>query len=141
MPVLDPKRGQPVGQPCRVHPNRGRPRGGPFGLGLTPHTVAVNPSTVLSGVVLPELDAVFRPGEVRSIEVTVVVHGGHEWGPPQDALELTVSAGPEGETFGSAVWQSVVMAGWSTAQMRERLRDDLVDFVAASSFGWGEQRT
>lgn len=100
----------------------------------------MEPSAALEHVIVPELDLVFRVGEVRSIEVTAVAHPGHEWEPAQDALELTVTAGPKGETFASAVWQSVVMAGWSTKQMRERLRSDLVDFVAESSFGWGELR-
>ncbi|VXB10390.1 hypothetical protein [Nocardioides sp. AX2bis] len=100
----------------------------------------MNLSIVLTDVVVPELDVVFRAGEVTPIEVTAVAHRGDEWEPAQDALELTVSAGPEGEVFASAVWQSVIMADWSIGQMRERLRSDLVDFVALSSFGWGEMR-
>lgn len=109
-------------------------------LGLTLHTVAVDPSTALASIVLPELASVFRPGEVRAIEICVATHQGDEWEPAQDVLELTVTAGPKSETFGTPVWQSVVMAGWTAAQVRNLLRDDLVDFVAESSFGWGERR-
>lgn len=82
----------------------------------------------------------FHPGEVRAIEICVARHRGDALDPVQDVLELTVTAGPKSETFGSAVWQSVVIARWTTVQMRERLRSDLVYFVAQSSFGRGEQR-
>lgn len=105
-----------------------------------PHTVAVDPSTALATIVLPELVNVFRPGEVRAIEICVATHRGDEWEPAQDVLELTVTAGSKAETFGAPVWQSVVMAGWTPGQVRKLLRDDLIDFVAQSSFGWGEQR-
>lgn len=114
--------------------------GDPVGLGLTLHTVAVDPSSALASIVLPELAGVFGPGEVRAIEVCAATHRGDALDPVQDVVELTMTVGPEAATFGSAVWQSVVMARWSTKQMRERLRSDLVDFVAENSLGRGEQR-
>ncbi|GAA0989634.1 hypothetical protein ENKNEFLB_03586 [Nocardioides aquaticus] len=105
-----------------------------------PHTDAVDPSTALANIVLPELDGIFRPGEVHAIEICVATHEGDELDPVQDVLELTLTVGPGSEAFGTAVWQSVVMARWTTTQMRWRLRSDLVDFAADRSFGWGEER-
>lgn len=110
------------------------------GRGRIHHNVAMDPVTALGSIVLPELANVFRPGEVRAIEICVVTHHGDEWEPAQDVLELTVTAGPNSETFGTPVWQATVMAGWTPAQVRNLLRDDLVDFIAESSFGWGEER-
>lgn len=58
----------------------------------------------------------------------------------QDVLELRLTAGPRGDAFGLLVWESAVMAGWSADQIGVRLRGELVDFIAETSFVGGEQR-
>lgn len=60
---------------------------------------------------------------------------GRRVGGLRDRGRLTVTVGPQLQTFGATVWQSVVMAEWTTDQMRQRLRDDLMDFVSGSSWG------
>lgn len=81
------------------------------------------------------MHGVFRTGEIRAIEICATTYKGDELEPAQDVLELTVTVGPQLQTFGATVWHSVVMAEWTTDQMRQRLRDDLMDFVSGSSWG------
>jgi hypothetical protein len=45
----------------------------------------------------------------------------------------------EGETYADAVVQAGV-PGQGVEDWRERLRANLVDFVAESRFGWGQNR-
>jgi hypothetical protein len=44
------------------------------------------------------------------------------------------------DTFQSYVYQVPQMEGWSARQVAHYLADQLQDFIAESSFGWGEQR-
>jgi hypothetical protein len=85
---------------------------------------------VASHVVAPALRAVFRPGEV--CELTLRVSNEAE-----GSVALQVAA--QGETFNYLVVQGNVpdmtAEAWS-----ENLRSLLVDFVAESRFGWGENR-
>jgi ketosteroid isomerase-like protein len=85
---------------------------------------------VAGDIVAPVVRAVFREGEVTAINLSDdEARGGSV------ALALTV----RGETFHDLVFQGDVeqltVAGW-----QERLRSNLVDFVAESRFGWGENR-
>jgi len=83
-----------------------------------------------SAVVLPALAAVFRDGEISAFALSF-----------SDELDgsvaLTLTA--KGETFTDLVVQGHV-DDTSPEEWRERLRSNLVDFVAESRFGWGENR-
>ena len=83
---------------------------------------------VASEIVLPALRAVFREGEVSAIHVDEALGG---------SVSLWLEA--QGETFNDLVVQGDV-EGLSGEDWRERLRSNLVDFVAESRFGWGENR-
>jgi hypothetical protein len=78
-------------------------------------------------VVLPAVEAVFREGEVGAIDLRS--SGG--------SLHISITVGDE--TFHDQVIQADVH-GQSSADWRERLRSNLVDFVAESRFGWGQNR-
>ncbi|MCW2814532.1 MAG: hypothetical protein JWN84_1987 [Nocardioides sp.] len=83
---------------------------------------------VLHTVVEPALRAVFAAHEVTSVHLFVAERGGY-------AVRVTVA----GETYED--W--VVEAGapdTSLDDWSERLRSNLVDFVAESRFGWGQDR-
>lgn len=79
-------------------------------------------------VVDPALRAVFSTGEVTNVELDDLGDGG------TIVLTLVVL----GETFTDQVVQAGIDA--STEALRERLRSNLVDFVAESRFGWGQNR-
>jgi hypothetical protein len=81
----------------------------------------------LRTVVLPAVEAVFRDGELSSIQVRV----------EDDSVRLVLTA--HGEIYSDVIVQAGVSAQ-SSAQWRERLRSNLVDFVAESRFGWGQSR-
>jgi hypothetical protein len=85
---------------------------------------------VASEVVLPALRAVFRHGEVGAFQLS------HEDGSDGNVW-LSVTA--RGETFTDRVVQAGV-DDMSSADWRDRLRSNLVDFVAESTFAWGENR-
>lgn len=81
----------------------------------------------LRTVVLPALEAVFRDGEMDSVEVRV----------EGDSVHLALTAQSE------AYFDEVVQAGVPAhivSDWGERLRSNLVDFVAESRFGWGQNR-
>jgi hypothetical protein len=82
---------------------------------------------VASQVVVPAMRAVFRDGEVTTSDL--------KSRRDNIALSLTV----EGETFEFSVVQRNV-PGRSREDLPENLRLLLVDFVAESRFGWGENR-
>ena len=85
---------------------------------------------VASVVVLPAVRAVFREGEVSAIQVIVdEARGG--------SVSLSLTAG--GETFHDLAVQGDV-EGQSHDDWRERLRSNLVDFIAESRLGWGQNR-
>lgn len=81
----------------------------------------------LRTVVLPAIEAVFRDGELDSMDIRV----------EGDSVHLDLTA--QGETYFDEVVQAGVPAhivnDWG-----ERLRSNLVDFVAESRFGWGQNR-
>lgn len=85
---------------------------------------------VASEVVVPAVRAVFKDGEVTAFELSV-----------RDDLEGTValSLTARGETFEYTVIQGHV-PGMGPVDWSENLRSLLVDFVAESRFGWGENR-
>jgi hypothetical protein len=85
---------------------------------------------VASEVVAPAVRAVFREGEVSAIALRVT-----------DELEgsVALSLTAKGETFDYLVVQGTV-PGMTAGRWSENLRSLLVDFVAESRFGWGENR-
>ena len=87
----------------------------------------VDLTATLRAVVLPAVEAVFRDDELSSVEVRV----------EDGAVRLVVTA--RGETYTDDVVQAGV-PGQSLAGWEERLRSNLVDFVAESRFGWGQDR-
>ena len=85
---------------------------------------------VVSEIVIPAMRAVFADGEVEAIALRL--------SDEQDgsvALTLTV----RGETFDYLVVQGDV-PNMTAEYWCENLRSLLVDFVAESSFGWGQNR-
>jgi hypothetical protein len=85
---------------------------------------------VASTVVVPALQAVFEPGEISVLTLRV-----------DDELEgsVALSLTAKGETFDHLVVQGNV-PGMSAKGWSENLRSLLVDFVAESRFGWGQDR-
>lgn len=85
---------------------------------------------VASEVVAPAIRAVFQEGEVSGLAMTVT-----------DELEgsVALSVTACGETFDYLVIQGNV-SGMNAESWSENLRSLLVDFVAESRFGWGENR-
>jgi hypothetical protein len=83
-----------------------------------------------SQVVLPAVRAVFDEGEIDAFEIS-----------HSDELEGSVrlSLIARGETFLDYVVQGHV-DDMSTEDWCERLRSNLVDFVAESRFRWGQNR-
>ncbi|WP_248581228.1 hypothetical protein [Nocardioides sp. InS609-2] len=81
-------------------------------------------------VVAPAMRAVFKKNEVSAFELSVT-----------DELEgsVALSLTARGETFRDYVVQGFAPQT-SVEEWRERLRSNLVDFVAESRFGWGENR-
>ena len=74
--------------------------------------------------------AVFEDDEVSALEISV-----------KDDLEgsVALSLSARGETFSYLVIQGDV-PDMTTEDWRENLRSLLVDFVAESRFGWGQNR-
>lgn len=85
---------------------------------------------VTSSVVLPAMRAVFKEGEVSTLELNFSDQLG-------GSVELSLTA--KGGTFHDSVVQGHVQ-GMSAEEWSERLRSNLVDVVAESRFGWGENR-
>lgn len=81
----------------------------------------------LRAVVLPAVGAVFRADELSSVEVRV----------EGDSVRLNLTA--RGEAYTDYIVQAGV-PGRSHTDWEERLRSNLVDFVAESRFGWGQNR-
>jgi hypothetical protein len=85
---------------------------------------------VASNVVLPAMSAVFKDGEVTALELNLSNEQG-------GSVQLLLTAG--GETFSDLVVQGHV-GHMNDEEWSERLRSNLVDFVAESRFAWGENR-
>jgi len=83
-----------------------------------------------SQVVLPAVRAVFDEGEIDGFEIS---HSDELDG----SVRLSLTA--KGETFLDYVVQGHV-DDMSAEDWCERLRSNLVDFVAESRFGWGQNR-
>lgn len=83
-----------------------------------------------TAVVLPALRSVLDDGEIRSFELGL-----------SDELEgsVVLRLDVRGEIFCDLVVQGHV-PHTTPEEWRERLRSNLVDFVAESRFGWGENR-
>lgn len=81
-----------------------------------------------SEIVMPAIRTVFDDGEVSVIHLSMDEERGV-------TLELTAL----GETFHDWVVQ-VGVPGQSPSDWQERLRSNLVDFVAESPLGWGQNR-
>ena len=85
---------------------------------------------VVSEIVVPAIRAVFADDEVEAFSLTRSdEHDGSV------ALSLTV----QGETFEYLVVQGDV-PNMTAEYWRQNLRSLLVDFVAESRFGWGQNR-
>ena len=84
---------------------------------------------VASGVVVPAMRAVFNVGEVTAFELSVADDNG--------SVALSLTAG--GDKFEYFVIQGHV-PGMGAKEWSENLRSLLVDFVAESRVGWGEDR-
>ena len=78
-------------------------------------------------IVLPAVAAVFRPGELSSLQLSA----------EGDSVRVILAA--RGETYSDEVVQAGV-PGRNPAEWEQRLRSNLADFVAESHFGWGQQR-
>lgn len=83
---------------------------------------------VMRAVVEPAVRAVFASNEVEGLQVSVADDGG---------FSMRVVA--VGETYEDWVVQPGI-GGMSPDDWRERLRSNLIDFVAESGFGWGQNR-
>jgi hypothetical protein len=85
---------------------------------------------VASEVVVPAMRAVFEDGEVTAFALSV-----------SDDMDGTVALSivAKGETFAYSVIQGQV-PDMGPEEWSENLRSLLVDFVAESRFGWGENR-
>jgi hypothetical protein len=85
---------------------------------------------VASQIVAPAVRAVFKAGEISALKLraTDELEGSV-------ALSLTV----QDETFDYLVIQGTV-SSMGAEEWSENLRSLLVDFVAESRFGWGENR-
>ena len=81
----------------------------------------------LRTVVLPAIGAVFRDGELDSVDVRV----------EGDSVHLALTA--QGEAYVDEVVQAGIPAH-IVGDWQDRLRSNLVDFVAESHFGWGQNR-
>lgn len=98
--------------------------------GTNIRTVHMEILDVASEVVLPAMRAVFKDGEVSAFEVRYTEERG-------GSVEVTLKA--KGEEFHYLAIQGDVPGG-TAADWSENLRSLLVDFVAESRFGWGENR-
>lgn len=85
-------------------------------------------ASVLERIVLPAVRAVLRPDEPRRLDVRRTGSGDVE-------LELAVGD----EVFRYPVVQADVRM--SEAEWRDHLASLLVDWVAESRFGWGQDRS
>lgn len=85
---------------------------------------------VVSEIVVPAMRAVFDDGELEAFSVS-----------RSDELDgsVALSITAQGETFGYLVVQGTV-PDRTAEEWRENLRSLLVDFVAESRFGWGQNR-
>lgn len=85
---------------------------------------------VLREVVCPALEAVFQPAEVDEVHLErTELDGGLEF-------ELRIIA--RGERFATVAFSTFVQ--YPEVGPSSVLRDQLVDFVAESRFGWGQNR-
>lgn len=84
-------------------------------------------ATVARQVALPAVEAVFREGEITTLGIRA------DRGSVQ--FMLTV----EDDTFIDEIVQAASPEN-SLDSWQERLRSNLVDFVAESKFGWGQNR-
>lgn len=90
--------------------------------------------TVLRDIVMPVLLDVLEQDELTSFHLQV---SGDRSGIRSADLALSVGT----DTFRLTVYDSLTMPTWSVSDMQQFLRDALVDFVAESAFGWGQNRT
>ena len=94
------------------------------------HPRVMELADVASEVVAPALRAVFKEGEVSGFALRVMDES-------QGSVALTLTV--DGETFEYPVIQGDV-SDMTAKKWSENLRSLLVDFVAESRFGWGENR-
>lgn len=86
--------------------------------------------TVLRDIVANAIDAVLDDDEVDRVLLTRMPDG------PPSRYELVIIA--KGEQFKTVVYDSSV--SYPPGGPAEVLKDQLVDFVAESRFGWGQNR-
>lgn len=97
----------------------------------------------LSDIVLPSIGQVLKPGELRNValgwgETEVLSPTG---GPVGKVACLRLSLDVMGEIFIDVVYDAASAPNLEVDDLRSRLVSNLVDFVAESQFGWGENRT
>ncbi len=96
---------------------------------------------VLADVVLPAVRAVLEPDEVDAISLGAADDARFAFF-PEDCLvdadgDLALVVIARGETFRLRLSPSLA----DPAVLREHLADQMVDFVAESRFGWGQDRS
>lgn len=79
---------------------------------------------------MPAIGAVFDDDEVSALEVTCSEEAG-------GSIALLLTA--KGEAFRDLVVQAIA-PDTTAEEWCERLRSNLLDFVAESRFGWGQNR-
>lgn len=98
----------------------------------------VDIAKVQRDVVDPVLARMLKPGELERVNLK---RGRYDHAPRSDENydELIVNLVVAGEMFGTAILYAEDDRGDLEA-MRDRLVDHWQDFIAESSFGWGELR-
>jgi hypothetical protein len=88
-------------------------------------------ATLASEVIDPVVSAMVSDDERASSRTELHPEPGGGW--------TMVMSFPK-DTFQSYVYQVPQMAGWSAHQVARYFADELQDFIAESTFGWGDQR-
>lgn len=109
--------------------------------------MAVNEMTLeraLSDIVLPATSQVLKRDELRHLalgwgETDVLSPAGGQSTSTAACLRLTLDV--MGETFVDVIYDAASAPNLDLADLQQRLVSNLVDFVAESEFGWGEDRT
>ena len=88
--------------------------------------------TALSSVALPALDRVVEVGELESVQIDLVED------PSPGSIVIRVRL--VGEVFEDLLIDARVQPEPAVEEFRDRFVSNLVDFVAESRFGWGQNR-
>ena len=94
---------------------------------------------VLGDAIVPALAAVFKSGEVDSVHVAWEAPVRLSDSTESKPTELNVHLVCVGEHHQSKIW-SVGVGDYDEGELLESLIDEFSDFVAESTWGWGQQR-